>query len=63
MTPRMGANVVIDYRAVDVLAEVKRLTGGEVDVAIETPGTQQTFKRPEKPDAKPLVRAASSNAP
>ena len=44
MARRMGANVVLDYRAVDVLAEVKRLTGGGADVAIEALGTQQTFK-------------------
>ena len=40
----MGADVVLDYRAVDVLAEVKRLTGGGADVAIEALGTQQTFE-------------------
>ena len=44
MARRMGANVVLDYRAVDVLAEVKRLTGGGADVAIEALGTQQTFE-------------------
>jgi alcohol dehydrogenase len=40
---RMGADVVIDYRNQDVVAEVKRLTGGGADVAIEALGTQQTF--------------------
>jgi threonine dehydrogenase-like Zn-dependent dehydrogenase len=44
MARRMGANVVLDYRAVDVLAEIKRLTGGGADVAIEALGTQQTFE-------------------
>ena len=44
MARRMGANVALDYRAVDVLAEVKRLTGGGADVAIEALGTQQTFE-------------------
>ena len=44
MARRMGADVVLDYRAVDVVAEVKRLTGGGVDVAIEALGTQQTFE-------------------
>lgn len=44
MSRRMGADVVLDYRAVDVLAEVKRLTGGGADVAIEALGTQQTFE-------------------
>jgi threonine dehydrogenase-like Zn-dependent dehydrogenase len=40
----MGADVVLDYRAVDVVAEVRRLTGGGADVAIEALGTQQTFE-------------------
>ena len=44
MARRMGADVVLDYRGVDVVAEVKRLTGGGVDVAIEALGTQQTFE-------------------
>jgi alcohol dehydrogenase len=44
MSRRMGADVVIDYRKVDVVDEVKRLTGGGVDVAIEALGTQQTFE-------------------
>src|SRR5215468_5404212 len=39
---QMGADVTLDYRAVDVVAEVKRLTGGGADVAIEALGTQQT---------------------
>lgn len=43
MARRMGADVVLDYREVDVVAEVKRLTGG-VDVAIEALGTQETFE-------------------
>lgn len=41
---RMGADVVLDHRSVDVVAEVKRLTGGGADVAIEALGTQQTFE-------------------
>lgn len=44
MSRRMGADVVFDYREVDVIAEVKRLTGGGADVAIESLGTQQTFE-------------------
>jgi threonine dehydrogenase-like Zn-dependent dehydrogenase len=44
MSRRMGADVALDYREVDVLAEVKRLTGGGADVAIEALGTQQTFE-------------------
>jgi len=41
---RMGADVVLDYRSQDVVAEVKRLTGGGADVAIEALGTQATFE-------------------
>jgi threonine dehydrogenase-like Zn-dependent dehydrogenase len=44
MARRMGADVTLDYRAVDVVAEVQRLTGGGADVAIEALGTQQTFE-------------------
>ncbi|MGH7231765.1 MAG: zinc-binding dehydrogenase, partial [Nitrospiraceae bacterium] len=36
--------LVENYREVDVIAEIKRLTGGGVDVAIEALGTQQTFE-------------------
>jgi alcohol dehydrogenase len=43
MARRMGADVVLDYRKVDVAAEVQWLTGG-ADVAIEALGTQQTFE-------------------
>jgi threonine dehydrogenase-like Zn-dependent dehydrogenase len=41
---RMGADVTLDPRAVDVVAEVRRLTGGGADVSIEALGTQQTFE-------------------
>jgi threonine dehydrogenase-like Zn-dependent dehydrogenase len=44
MARRMGADVALDYRATDVVAEVRRLTGGGADVAIEALGTQQTFE-------------------
>ncbi|WIG93443.1 NAD(P)-dependent alcohol dehydrogenase [Myxococcus sp. SDU36] len=44
MARRMGVDVVLDYRQQDVVAEVKRLTGGGADVAIEALGTQQTFE-------------------
>jgi len=44
MSCRMGADVALDYRAIDVAAEVKRLTAGGADVAIEALGTQQTFE-------------------
>ncbi|MDI3461548.1 MAG: alcohol dehydrogenase catalytic domain-containing protein [Nitrospira sp.] len=43
MARRMGADVVLDYREVDVVSEIKRLTGACTDVAIEALGTQQTF--------------------
>lgn len=41
---RMGADITLDPRAVDVVAEVRRLTGGGADVAIEALGTQDTFE-------------------
>lgn len=44
MSKRMGADVTLDYRDIDVVAEVKRLTGGGADVSIEALGTQQTFE-------------------
>ncbi|HEU0251464.1 MAG TPA: NAD(P)-dependent alcohol dehydrogenase [Pyrinomonadaceae bacterium] len=44
MAKKMGADVTLDYRDVDVVAEVKRLTDGGADVAIEALGTQQTFE-------------------
>jgi threonine dehydrogenase-like Zn-dependent dehydrogenase len=44
MAKRMGADVVLNYEAHDVVAEIKRLTGGGVDVAIEALGRQSTFE-------------------
>jgi alcohol dehydrogenase len=44
MSRRMGADVVLDYRVADVVSEVKKLTGGGADVAIEALGTQGTFE-------------------
>jgi alcohol dehydrogenase len=44
MARKLGADVVLDFRDQDVVAEVKKLTGGGVDVAIEALGTQQTFE-------------------
>ena len=41
---QMGADVVLDHQQQDVPAEVKRLTGGGADVAIEALGTPQTFE-------------------
>ncbi len=40
----MGADVVLDHTQQDVAAEVKRLTGGGADVAIEALGTAHTFE-------------------
>src|ERR1700730_1618123 len=45
MGNRMGADGVLNFEEVDVVAEIKRLTGGKgVDVAIEALGTQGTFE-------------------
>ena len=44
MARKMGADVTIDYSELDVVAEVKKLTGGGADVAIEALGTQETFE-------------------
>jgi alcohol dehydrogenase len=45
MAKKMGADHTIDYRALDAVEEIMRLTGGlGVDVAIEALGTQQTFE-------------------
>lgn len=41
---RFGADVVLDPLEVDVIAEVKRLSGGGADVAIEALGLQETFE-------------------
>jgi threonine dehydrogenase-like Zn-dependent dehydrogenase len=41
---RMGADVTLNFKEQDVVAEVKRLTGGGADVAIEALGTPQTFE-------------------
>jgi alcohol dehydrogenase len=45
MATRLGADHVIDFRKVDVVDEIMRLTDGRgVDVAIEALGTQATFE-------------------
>lgn len=42
---RMGADIVLDYKQVDPVAEILRITGGRgADVSIEALGTQQTFE-------------------
>jgi threonine dehydrogenase-like Zn-dependent dehydrogenase len=45
MAKRLGADHVVDFRRVDAVAEILRLTDGRgVDVAIEALGTQATFE-------------------
>jgi threonine dehydrogenase-like Zn-dependent dehydrogenase len=44
MSKRMGADAVLDPHDVDLVAEVKKLTGGGADVAIEALGRQETFE-------------------
>ncbi|MGZ5023792.1 MAG: NAD(P)-dependent alcohol dehydrogenase [Chthoniobacterales bacterium] len=44
MSKNMGANIVLDPKQCDVVAEVKRLTSGGVDVSIEALGLQETFE-------------------
>jgi threonine dehydrogenase-like Zn-dependent dehydrogenase len=41
---KMGADVVLNFKEQDVLAEIKKLTDGGADVAIEALGTQVTFE-------------------
>src|SRR6516225_367098 len=44
MAKRMGADVVLDPTHCDVIPEVKRITSGGTDVAIEALGIQETFE-------------------
>ena len=45
MAKRFGADVVIDFKEQDPVAEIRRLTDGRgVDVAIEALGRQETFE-------------------
>lgn len=44
LAKRMGADVVLNYKEQDVVAEIKRLTGGGADVSIEAFGSQPTFE-------------------
>lgn len=44
MSRKMGADVVINSAEQDVVSEVRRLTGGGADVAIEALGQQATFE-------------------
>jgi alcohol dehydrogenase len=43
MSRRMGADVVLNHKEQDVVAEIKKLTGGGADVAIEALGQSATF--------------------
>ena len=44
MARKMGADVVLNQKEVDVISEVKGLTDGGADVAIEALGLQETFE-------------------
>ena len=44
MAKQMGADVLLDPRDVDLVAEIKKLTDGGADVAIEALGIQETFE-------------------
>ena len=44
MARQMGADVVLDPKQCEVVAEVNRLTSGGADVAIEALGLQETFE-------------------
>lgn len=45
MSRQMGADITLDFRKVDVIDEIFKITGGRgVDAAIEALGTQQTFE-------------------
>ena len=44
MSKHMGADVVLDPKQCDVVAELRKLTGGGADVAIEALGLQETFE-------------------
>ncbi len=44
MAKRMGADVVLNHKEHDVVAEIKKLTGGGADVAIEALGQQATLE-------------------
>lgn len=45
MATTMGADVTLNYKEVDVVNEIKRLTGAGADVSIEALGTQETFEQ------------------
>lgn len=41
---KMGVDIVLDYRKDNVIEEIRKITNGGVDVAIEALGTQVTFE-------------------
>ncbi|EGL55404.1 alcohol dehydrogenase [Methylophaga aminisulfidivorans MP] len=42
---QLGADISLDYRKVDIISEIMKITGGRgVDAVIEALGTQQTFE-------------------
>ncbi|WP_290793789.1 NAD(P)-dependent alcohol dehydrogenase [Halomonas sp.] len=46
MAKKMGADVTLNFREVDVVAEILKITGGRgVDASIEALGLQQTFEQ------------------
>lgn len=44
LAARLGADVVLDHTQQDVVSEIRRITGGGVDVAIEALGQRVTFE-------------------
>lgn len=44
MSKRMGTQMVLDPNECDIVAEIKKVTGGGADVAIEALGLQVTFE-------------------
>ncbi len=44
MSKNMGADITLNFQEQDVVAEIKKITGGGADIAIEALGTQETFE-------------------
>jgi len=44
MAKKLGVDVLLNYKEQEVIGEIRRLTGGGADVAIEALGTQETFE-------------------
>ena len=45
MAKRLGADIVLNHRETNVVEDIKRLTDGGADVAIEALGLQETFEK------------------